>query len=134
MRRHCLQESAKSQMGPQNGHNKDPKHKKGGGFYRVLISPFGSGTEALWFGRQSQQLRDHMSAYSCLRRLLLGLCCASGACGLVVPLSATKPAAALAGLTLPRASSGEKVDLGGALSSSSGKTLLVLGTCTQAHF
>jgi len=62
-----------------------------------------------------------------LRRLLLGLCCAS-ACGLVVPLSATKPAAALAGLMLPRASSGEKVDLGGALSSSSGKTLLVLGT------
>ena len=50
--------------------------------------------------------------------------------GLVVPLSASRPATALAGLSLPRASGGGVVDLGAALATSSddARTLIVLGT------
>jgi len=57
--------------------------------------------------------------------LLIGLATCTG---LVVPLTAAKPAASLAGLQLPRVSDGERVDLGGALAASTGKTMLVLGT------
>jgi len=51
--------------------------------------------------------------------------------GLVVPLSPSNPATSLSGITLPRADGvGEAstVDLGQAVASTSGKTLVVLGT------
>lgn len=46
----------------------------------------------------------------------------------VVPLLAAKPAASLSGLSLPRVGDGELVDVGAALASATGKTMLVLGT------
>ena len=49
-----------------------------------------------------------------------------------LPLSATKPATSLAGLTLPRVSDSEPIDIGSALASSTGKTMLVLGTHAYA--
>lgn len=63
-----------------------------------------------------------------MRRILAiaSVCCCSA---LVVPLTASKPASSLSGVSLPRVGDGASVDLGAALSSgSSGKTLLVLGT------
>ena len=55
--------------------------------------------------------------------------CIIGACsGLMVPLPAARPAASLQGVSLPRAAGGADVDLGAALESSTGKTMLVLGT------
>lgn len=63
-----------------------------------------------------------------LRRALI-LCTWFGACsGLLLPLSAAKPALALEGVSLPRVSDGAQIDLGAALASSPAKTLLVLGT------
>jgi hypothetical protein len=50
------------------------------------------------------------------------------ASALVVPLSAARPAIALEGVALPRVGDGETVDIGAALATSKGKTLLVLGT------
>ena len=52
-----------------------------------------------------------------------GICSA-----LVVPLPAARPAVSLAQVSLPRATDGEKVELGAAMAPSSGKTMLVLGT------
>ena len=63
--------------------------------------------------------------------MLAVLACSSP--GLVVPLSATRPAASLAGVSLPRASDGEQVDLGSALAQSKGRTMLVLG-CHAGDF
>lgn len=58
--------------------------------------------------------------------LVASACCCTA---LVVPLTASKPAASLSGVSLPRVSDGASIDLGAVLSSgSSGKTLLVLGT------
>ena len=52
------------------------------------------------------------------------------ATALVVPLPAAIPAESLQGYCLDRLSDGASVDLGNALSSTSGKTMLVLGTHT----
>ena len=62
-----------------------------------------------------------------LRAAALAACLAVGS-ALVVPLSASRPADSLQGVRLPRAGGGGHVDLGEALASSAGKTLLVLGT------
>ena len=51
-----------------------------------------------------------------------------GCAGLTIPLLASKPASSLAGVALPRVSDGDKIDLGDALVSTSGRTILVLGT------
>ena len=48
--------------------------------------------------------------------------------GFVVPLSAAKPASSLQGVSLPVASDGVTLDLGAELGSSTGKTLLIMGT------
>ena len=50
------------------------------------------------------------------------------ACGYTLPLSATRPAASLAGISLARVRDGESIDVGAALAASQGKTLLVLAT------
>ena len=48
---------------------------------------------------------------------------------LVVPLAAARPATSLNGMTLPRVDGGDSIDIGAALSGTSGgKTMLVLGT------
>ena len=59
---------------------------------------------------------------------IVSVFCISACSGLVVPLPAARPAASLKGVSLPRAAGGEEVDLGAALESSTGKTMLVLGT------
>ena len=59
---------------------------------------------------------------------IVSVLCISACSGLVVPLPAARPAASLKGVSLPRAAGGEEVDLGAALESSTGKTMLVLGT------
>ena len=51
-----------------------------------------------------------------------------GCTGLSVPVSAARPAASLAGVSLSRVSNGEQVDLGAALAATTGKTMLVCGT------
>ena len=58
---------------------------------------------------------------------MLAACLAVGS-ALVIPLSASRPADSLQGVRVPRAGGGGHVDLGEALASSAGKTLLVLGT------
>ena len=66
--------------------------------------------------------------------ILLGL--GAGPCaGLVVPLAASRPAASLAGVELPRVGDGEQIDLGAALTqtATSEKTLLILG-CHAGDF
>jgi len=64
---------------------------------------------------------------SCTPHFLL-LAFLGSASALVVPLSAARPAIALEGVALPRVGDGETVDIGAALATSKGKTLLVLGT------
>mmetsp|Transcript_20089 Transcript_20089/g.39017 ORF Transcript_20089/g.39017 Transcript_20089/m.39017 type:complete len:299 (-) Transcript_20089:84-980(-) len=59
---------------------------------------------------------------------LLLVCWAGISYSLVVPIPAAKPAVSLDGVSLPRVSDGEKVNLGPALASSKGKTMLVLGS------
>eukprot|EP00961_Rhodomonas_salina_P002420 33599-Rhodomonas_salina.1 len=60
---------------------------------------------------------------------LMLLCSWIGACTcLVVPLPAAKPAVTLRDISLPRVSDGEQINLGKALESTTGKTMLVLGT------
>ena len=60
---------------------------------------------------------------------IAAICVWMNACsGLVVPLPAAQPAVSLKGISLPRVSDGKEIDLGNALSSSPGKTMLVLGT------
>ena len=53
-----------------------------------------------------------------------------GSEGLVVPLAATRPSASLSGVSLPRVSDGEQIDVGAALAATAagGKTMIVLGT------
>jgi hypothetical protein len=64
-----------------------------------------------------------------LLRQVLVLCGSVGfARGYTLPLSASRPAASLAGVSLPRVRDGETIDLGDALRSSAGRTMLVLGT------
>uniref|UniRef100_A0A7S0VSQ1 Uncharacterized protein n=1 Tax=Hemiselmis tepida TaxID=464990 RepID=A0A7S0VSQ1_9CRYP len=60
--------------------------------------------------------------------LALVICWVGGCSGLVIPLPAAKPAVSLNGISLPRVSDGEKVDLGPTLAATTGKTLLVLGS------
>lgn len=59
--------------------------------------------------------------------LLLG-CWTGASWALVVPLPAARPAVALKDISLPRVSDGKEVNLGAALSATTGRTLLVLGT------
>ena len=53
-----------------------------------------------------------------------------GSGGLVVPLAATRPSVSLSGVSLPRVSDGEQIDVGAALAATAagGKTMIVLGT------
>ena len=61
---------------------------------------------------------------ACVLSLLLCRCSSA----LVVPLSATRPAASLEGIVLPRVADSEKLNIGAELSATTGKTMLVLGS------
>lgn len=70
-----------------------------------------------------------MCAWKLRTSLALLLGCWTGASwALVVPLPAARPAVALKDISLPRVSDGKEVNLGAALSATTGRTLLVLGT------
>ena len=71
-----------------------------------------------------------------MRSALILLALGAAPCrGLVVPLSAARPAASLAGVELLRVGDGEKIDVGAALTqtAASEKTLLILG-CHAGDF
>lgn len=76
----------------------------------------------------AQKNAKSQSPFLSMAWLCLLLLLASWAEALVVPLAAANPSSSLAGVSLPRASDGEQVDLGEALATPSGKVLLVLGT------
>eukprot|EP00283_Hemiselmis_rufescens_P019007 CAMPEP_0173436890 /NCGR_PEP_ID=MMETSP1357-20121228/17522_1 /TAXON_ID=77926 /ORGANISM="Hemiselmis rufescens, Strain PCC563" /LENGTH=138 /DNA_ID=CAMNT_0014402041 /DNA_START=65 /DNA_END=478 /DNA_ORIENTATION=+ len=68
-----------------------------------------------------------MRAGARLSSLLL-LCMAAATHSLVVPLPASNPSHSLRSISLERATDGQKVDLGPSLASTTGKTLLILGS------